>query len=355
MGRFADILIGPEEPARLEALADGLAPRLDYRLVAGGCGAAIHRWVPAPSGLHGPRVLRLGRSFFGNLARAFSHIRSLDPASVVYSTGETWGLPVALAARLLGRRFVHVVYAHRLYSPRWRAALHHLRWLLPIDGWICVNGHQAGLLRGALEDQPCQIRVVPQGVDTQFYDPALANPPEQEPYLLSVGAEMRDYRLLLAAVRGLDTPLILKPSSTWMRRLRDEPGRLPAHVRLLAQRLSYVELRDLYAGAALVAVPLYDSPQAAGITTILEAMAMGKAVVVTRSRGLPDGLSSGENSVIVEPDPARLAAALITLLEKPAERERIAAHGRRLVLAEYRLEHHAQRVHDFLRTVAESR
>ncbi len=355
ISRPVQILIGPEDAQRVAEAGMAAAPRLDYRLVAEHCNAAVLQGYPAPIGFSGPKPARVLRSLVGNLAWSARTVSRAPRASIIYSTGETWGLPAAFALKLLGRSCVHVVYAHRIYSPPWARLLRRLRWFIQVDGWICVTSCQAGLLRQALGRGAPPVITVSQGVDTLFYDPARSKPPQQRPYILSVGAEMRDYPLLLSAVRDIETPVVLKASSTWMSQLRETPHAVPTNVMLLQQRLSYGELRDLYWGAVLVVVPLYDTPQAAGITTILEAMAMGKPVVATRSRGLPDGLVSGGNCVIVEPDAGELTRAIAALLNDPAQREALAANGRRFVLENYSLEHHAQQISDFLGTAAGKR
>ena len=349
-----EVLIGHEERGRSTAIARGLAPRLDYRIVANSYPGIVHQWAPSPSGYRGLRIVRAIRSVAGNLRHALHLVRSLDPHQVVYATGETWGIPVALVSGMLRRRFVHVVYVHRMYAPGWQWALPRLSRGLHVDGWICVNRYQAELLRSVLTDSASQVTVIPQGVDTLFYDPARANAMQQAPYVLSVGAEMRNYALFLDAVRRLSTPVVLKASSTWMRQMREMPRVLPPNVTLLERRLSYVALRDLYGGASVVVVPLHDTPQAAGITTILEAMSMGQPVVVTRSRGLPDGLVSGDNCIIVEPDPDALSLAIAVLLEDPAELQAMGRRGRRFVMDRYRLEHHACQVVDFLQRCADA-
>lgn len=346
------ILVGPEETQRLAEIPPGIAPRLDYQLIARGCQGSTQPWLSAPSGLRGPQLVRVGRSFLGNLAHALRLLPSLAPDNIVYSTGETWGLPMGLAGAFQRkRRFTHVVYVHRVFSSAWLRFLRASRGRLAVDGWICVTQHQARLLRGALGPEGAPVAVVSQGVDTQFFDPAKAAPPAGRPYLLSVGVEMRNYDLFFQAVQGLDVDVVVKASSAWMASARQGIGAAPPNVRLIAERLSYVELRDLYAGATLVAAPLYDTPQAAGITTILEGVAMGKAVVATRSAGLPDVLVHGETGIVVEPDASTLADALQQLLDDPNRRETLAQAGRHAVLETVTLEHHADQVVEFLLTV----
>jgi glycosyltransferase involved in cell wall biosynthesis len=123
----------------------------------------------------------------------------------------------------------------------------------------------------------------------------------------------------------------------------------------------YFGLRQLYARSAIVVVPLADIDFQAGITTILEAMAMGKPVIVTHSQGQTDviedrrGITRGnparerpptfvrtlasQYGLEVEPtgmyvppaDPEALRKAIVYLLDHPEERARLGAAGRRTV------------------------
>lgn len=350
------ILIGFEDIELYQAIAADLAPRFDYRLVADRCQASIHQWLPAPSGLRGPRLARLGRSFLGNFGHALRLIYSLPAGSIVYSTGETWGLPVALVGAMMRkRRFRHVVYVHRVFSPTWLRFLSAMHKYLAVDGWICVTSHQAHLLRKTLGPAGAPIAVVSQGVDTHFFDPGKAAPAPERPYILSVGVEMRNYDLLFDAVRGLDGDVLVKASSAWMAGGRSQLTSIPPNVKVITERLSYVELRDLYAGAALVVVPLHETPQAAGITTILEGMAMGKCILATQSSGLPDVLTDHRTGWVVPPVAADLRQAIAALWNEPDTRAALAAAGQQAVRAGFTLEHHANAVIEVLQTVAKER
>lgn len=348
------ILVGPEEVERLQANAGRLAPRLDYRLVADYGQGRIQSWHPPASGLSGPRLMRLGRSFLGNLGHALRLVRNLLPGSIVYSTGETWGLPIALVAATLRRRhFTHVVYVHRVFSPIWLRFLRTTRHALAVDGWICVTRHQADLLRRALGVNDKSVTAISQGVDTAFFDPAQTIPLPQSPYILTVGAEMRNYGLLFEAVRDLDVRVVVKASSAWMTSGRHAWTSVPANVTINTQHLSYVELRDLYAGTSLVVAPLHETPQAAGITTILEGMAMQKCVIATHSSGLPDALIDQRTGLVVAPSAQDLRIAIEMMWREPERRVSLAREGQRLVRERYKLEDYAIAVSEFLFEVAE--
>jgi glycosyltransferase involved in cell wall biosynthesis len=74
----------------------------------------------------------------------------------------------------------------------------------------------------------------------------------------------------------------------------------------------------------------------AGVTCIAEAMAMGKAVVVTRTRGQVDLVREGETGLYVPPgDPRALREAIEHLMANPGVAARMGRAGR--ALAETRL------------------
>jgi glycosyltransferase involved in cell wall biosynthesis len=90
------------------------------------------------------------------------------------------------------------------------------------------------------------------------------------------------------------------------------------------------ELRGLYSASLFVVVPLQDMDYDAGVTALAEAMSMGKAVIVTRTRGQVDLI--GVQGIYVPPrDPRALRAAIERLVADPAEAERMGRAGRRLV------------------------
>lgn len=348
------ILVGPENKDRIADSVAGLAPRLDYRLVAEQLDATVVECAPPPTAFRGHKAGRILRSLAGNFRAALSVTRQLPNRSIVYSTGETWGLPMALVSALSPRRqFIHVIYVHRVFSPAWLRFLRATRNWLAVDGWICVTQQQARHLRAALGSNGAPIAVISQGVDNRFFAPERAAVYQKPPYILSVGVEMRDYRLLFEAVRSLDIDVIVKASSAWMAVGRDKLTAIPTNVQIITQPLSYVELRDLYANAALVVIPVIETLQAAGITTILEAMAMSKCVIATRSSGLPDILVHNQTGIIVQPDADALTDAITALMAAPQRRAALGYTGQQVVSTSTSVVEHARQVADFLRLLQE--
>jgi glycosyltransferase involved in cell wall biosynthesis/peptidoglycan/xylan/chitin deacetylase (PgdA/CDA1 family) len=84
----------------------------------------------------------------------------------------------------------------------------------------------------------------------------------------------------------------------------------------------------------------------------LEAFALGKAVVATAVGGTPDVVRDGETGWLVPPeDPAALAAAVISALAQPEERERRARAGHALVAREYSMEAMIDRIENLCRSL----
>ena len=67
-------------------------------------------------------------------------------------------------------------------------------------------------------------------------------------------------------------------------------------------------------------------------SAVLDAMAMGQAVVGTRAGGIPEAVISGETGLLVEPaDSKALAAAIVTLLKDAKKRKQYGDAGRERV------------------------
>jgi glycosyltransferase involved in cell wall biosynthesis len=74
-------------------------------------------------------------------------------------------------------------------------------------------------------------------------------------------------------------------------------------------------------------------------TSLLDAMAMARPVVATRVGGIPEMVEDGVTGRLVPPrDPAVLARALIELIRRPDEREKMGAAGRARMLEKFSAE-----------------
>src|SRR5262249_48216839 len=125
------------------------------------------------------------------------------------------------------------------------------------------------------------------------------------------------------------------------------PHDLPSNV--IVRRYTQFELRQLYALSHFVVMPLHPVPFQAGVTTLLEAMAMGKAVICTRTPGQTDVVEEGKTGVYVEPhDAAALRAAIQCLLADTARAKALGQRGRQRVLETLSLERYCDRLKTYV-------
>jgi glycosyltransferase involved in cell wall biosynthesis len=213
------------------------------------------------------------------------------------------------------------------------------------DGILCLN---QGQIRTAEEEFGAAGKAIFVGydVDAEFFRPVSA---DEGDYVLSVGSDVsRDYELLLEAIQPL--PLNLTICS---RRSIEIPKSSSATITRIDRYLSYAELRDLYAGAKFVVLALKDMVHPGGITTLVEAMSMGKAIICSDSTGLRELLQSGENAVVVPPgDCAALRNAIGRLDADPSERRRLGKNARRYAEYEFASPAAAKRLGDAFRKFA---
>jgi glycosyltransferase involved in cell wall biosynthesis len=90
-------------------------------------------------------------------------------------------------------------------------------------------------------------------------------------------------------------------------------------------------------------MPLYNVNFQAGVTALLEAMAMEKAIICSKTPGQTDVIIEGETGLYVPPEePAALRAAICHLLEHQEEAARMGRNGRQLIEERMSLEQYVR-------------
>jgi glycosyltransferase involved in cell wall biosynthesis len=152
------------------------------------------------------------------------------------------------------------------------------------------------------------------------------------------GVSLRDYPTLVEAMRGITVPLLIATRNRGQIWTND----LPPNIEV--RQTSPEEFNERTATASVVVVPLEPlEERGAGQTTYLNAMAMGKPVIVTDVWGARDYIRDGETAIIVPPrDPEALREALLGLLEDPERARRIGEAARRDMLEHLTPEGHME-------------
>jgi glycosyltransferase involved in cell wall biosynthesis len=280
------------------------------------------------------------------LARGLSRIIGIPTAQVaeaflrrgryahVVARADRLGLPLALLHKLFHAERNIVLISVWLSRPRKAVFLRPLRAHTHLQAIVNYGSVQMSIAAERLRVPAGKLHHAPQPVDLRFWQPVQGRP---EDTISAVGYEARDYATLIGAVRDnrmrtevavgttvFESGDVGSELSPALRPLVQAPPNVRVH-----QQLSPVQLRALYARSRFVVVPLQDVDFDAGVTCIAEAMAMEKAVVVTRSRGQVDLVREGETGLYVPPgDPRALRHAVDHLVAHPEEAARMGRAGR---------------------------
>jgi glycosyltransferase involved in cell wall biosynthesis len=205
---------------------------------------------------------------------------------------------------------------------RWR------RRLTAFDRVLVFSSNQVQLLTDALDLPDGLVGSVPFGVavpDLIARSSANRVDEDESNLILSVGNDVgRDYQTFVEAVAAIDAPATIITNVLHARGLPAEPG---VDVIGPVQREEYLSFVER---AAVVVSPTHPLPYPTGQTVLLEAMAMGKSCVVTRSSALDDYVSDGVDVLLVPPHNAVALRGAIQRLQHDAEqRRRLGSNARR--------------------------
>jgi glycosyltransferase involved in cell wall biosynthesis len=232
---------------------------------------------------------------------------------------------------------IHNVASKRRYWPLVSLGLGRF-----VDHYLCISEKSAEELRTDYHVDAARITVIGSRVDTHFFtpDPSVAVVPQ----VCAAGAVNRDYETLVEAMRPLDVPVKIAADTAWKYSAGDtQVLTLPPNVEMRSWG-NYVNLRALYAQSSVVVVPL-KKPMLSGVTVALEAMAMGKPVILTYNDYVREFLRDGENGYFVPPgDVAALRQKVQFLLDHPQEAERVGARAREWVMERFTVAQYIDRI-----------
>lgn len=263
-----------------------------------------------------------------------------------YDAVVTWGEKLSLAmlmqARLAKAGKPHIAMMYQFEKPNIRVPLSVFK--KDLHAVITWSSVQRRALIDRLGFPSDRVYLIRHYVDQMFYSLR----PAEEDMICAVGAEMRDYATLRQAIRGTDLRCHIATDHVRIpgrfRFLNDR--RVPidrigdrAEGNITEGRLSLTELRSLYARSRFVVVPLMSSDTDNGVTVILEAMAMGKPVICSRTRGQVDVIQEGVTGVFVPVgDVAAMRAAVLSLWNEPLRARQMGLNARAFVEKHHTLE-----------------
>jgi glycosyl transferase family 1 len=154
------------------------------------------------------------------------------------------------------------------------------------------------------------------------------------------GNSLRDYRPLIDAAGEIGAPVDIATSTLDADDARGYP------VNVTARSFARADYDAMLRAASVVVVALEPrTDRSSGQTTYVNAMALGKAIVVSDAPGVRDYIDDGETGVIVPyGDAAALSCAVRALLADRQRRQRLGENARRHALANLTLSGYAERL-----------
>ncbi|GAA6617086.1 glycosyltransferase family 4 protein [Scytonema sp. NUACC26] len=283
----------------------------------------------------------IGRPEHWALARKLS--LELQEGDVIYCNGEHIGIPLATVCNHEGRRLKFVVYFHNINRPRGHLALKLFKIADKIDLFVSTAPSQINFLHHYLGLPKHQVyQLCSQPVDLSFFTPGLPSNSKERPIIGSGGLEKRDYRTLANASKDLDVDIKICAFSHNAKTLkRSFPKVIPSNMSF--RFYEWNELLQLYRDSDIVVISLLKNTQEAGLTTLFEAMACRRPVVITRAPGLIDNLIDAGIVMGVNPyDATGMKQAIQSLLNDPHKAEIYAQRGYELVQKQYNQEKYVQ-------------
>lgn len=318
-------------------------PRADYVEMAEQFDAELIDYVGARSrvGWFGNLLERIGGA---NLMLAWACFCERSRYRVIFTDGEQIGIPLAWFLKFAGQhKPAHLMISHILSVGKKTILFDLLNLKKQIDTFFVYSSWQKNFIQKRWDVEPERVVFTPFMVDSDFFS-LDAVTPKQRRMICAVGLEFRDYPTLVEAVRGLDVEVVIAAASPWSKR-SDSTQDVEIPDNVTVQKFTQFELRQLYADCLFMVMPLYEVDFQAGVTALLEAMAMERAVVCSRTSGQTDVVVDGETGVYVPPeDSTTLRAAIVDLLDNPSRAEAMGKAGRLRIEREMNLERYVERL-----------
>ncbi len=278
-------------------------------------------------------LVRLG-GYGGDFATLLACRAAANRSDVVLSTVDTVGIPLVLAkhAGFVRRPIVYVAVGlperlAQLRGARVKALYRNAyRRVHTIVTYSLAEAEALGRWLGVDAGNGPRRVFLPLGVDLDYFHPQPDAVVDVD--VVSIGADpQREFGLLLGlAERRPELSIRIVTSSAHAASF----GLLPANV-LVEVDIPFSSVRDRLVAARVVVLPVRENSYSGATTVLLQAMASGKPIVVSRTRAISDGyhLVDGENCLLVQPGhTAAFEAATSDLLSDRSRAARLGSRAR---------------------------
>lgn len=231
------------------------------------------------------------------LGQLIGRVSYLNKFDLIYGINDTSGVALAFLKKL-GLLKTKIVWisaglVNNLTSRPKNIVTKFFRWFLPSADLILS---WSPLETSAYKGIGVNSEFVPLEADVDFYTPDYSRLGE---YIFSVGRDTgRDIQVLFKALKISGHPLKLIADDSSIN------AQLPKNIELMSQRISFEDIKNLYKGARIVVVPTKEISRVSGQTALLEALAMGKPIIASKTKAMTSaypGLKNGRDLIWYQP------------------------------------------------------
>ncbi|WP_427162010.1 glycosyltransferase family 4 protein [Aliinostoc sp. HNIBRCY26] len=268
----------------------------------------------------------------------------------IFCLAEAGGLQVAAVCGAKPNRPKICMFVHNLDRPRGRLSLKLWRVAERVDLFLVCSQQQFEFLTQYLNLPSSKVKFIWDQTDIKFFTPGLSSPNKPRPLIVSVGLEQRDYRTLAAATGNLNVDVRISGFSQDAAVLaKTFPENIPAN---MSRRFySWTELLQLYRDADVVVVSLKENKYAAGVQSLMEAMACQRPVVVTATTGLQHYLQSDVVTCIKPGDIEQMQQAIVHILKYPEKADENAQRGYQLAQERHNIDNFVAEMTHYLKSL----
>jgi len=208
------------------------------------------------------------------------------------------------------------------------------------DRLVCLSQHAKQFLKHNLGISDAQSPVIHWGPDLSFYN--VSN--EFNHIIVSAGRTFRDYDTFCHSLQDIKIETRIFCGKYLPK------GAVPSHIHFENQYVDYNELLYWYNKALFIAIPLIKETIMVGLTTLLDAMAVGKPIVMTRNPAIDIDIEKEGFGIWVEPgDVLGWRKAIMYFVENPDQAKVMGQKGRDLCERMYNIDLFSEKLFHIIR------
>lgn len=228
----------------------------------------------------------------------------------------------------------------RLYT-----SLDKIYFLSPLNMKECVGN---GLI------PKIKSEILPWGVDLNFYNEEIRDKDYNDtPYFISTGMENRDFKTLIkgALLSGCLTEIFI-PKNCDVKEIQTNDL---VHINYISQKNETIKAlakKVNHCYAVIITLQSNCCDYCVGLTTMLEAMALGKPIIVTKNPYHPIDVKELGVGIAIEPDsPEQLSNAIKFLNDNPEIAKEMGQKGQKIAKEKYNIEVCSNKIYSYIMTL----